>query len=270
MEEFGEKRLRPFIEWMDVYLFNPNQAAKILLELPSLINEYEEVVPRLESALRSIGLDGRGFVEIVCENPDMLMMPPKMILNAYSFLNTYFSMKESVSVIMNCSEALPETESELIEKLDFLIKKVCHTTESIVNSKVLSYPMKHIKMRHEFLLRSGLFKVEVPYQKLHKGGMVDKAHKKRQGKFNPHNIVCTSDKEFLSIFSPGKRFNINHLAAFEEVYFRVIEEERDVFLEGESRFGDDYDEDLDEARTFSLIQKPHGTFTSTDLYHFYY
>jgi len=118
--------------------------------------------------------------------------------------------------MVNCSEVVTDSETIVEQKLNYLMQRACHTPQSIVKTKTLSFNYKHIVMRHEILIRSGLFKI-VAYNKLHKQPFAIQPRIIRDKYFTPADIVCTNDKSFLRTCT-NNSLSLNELVAFEEVF----------------------------------------------------
>jgi len=112
----------------------------------------------------------------------------------FAFLHSFFSREETMFAILNCVNVLYDHESILRKKLDYLIKNVCHTTKSIVRSMALAHSLKHIKLRHEFLVRAGLFQ-KSNYYAQHKEAYMLHPKVARNKYFPPDSVVCTNDVE---------------------------------------------------------------------------
>jgi len=92
-----------------------------------------------------------------------------------------------------------------------------HETKDIAKTKSLSFSLQHMRTRHEFLIRAGLFK-PLQYRKLIK--ILEKDRKEnmaRQNYFSPLEIICFRDADFLQACTKG-RLSVNEYAAFEEIY----------------------------------------------------
>lgn len=175
---------------------------------------------------------------------------------------------------MNSVEALTEAEHIVKRKLRYLIFDLAHATSSIKNCNVLSFPLQFMKIRHEFLIKAGIY-VPIPYRKLIKVREKEKASKLPRAKyFKPDDVVCTSDKQFLKTCTRGA-FNTNDLAAFEEIFLahqeeEGVEEDDDVIENDMKRMlSDDEDDDNDDKHQ-DMILNSTGFGNKAEVEHFYF
>lgn len=237
---------------------------------PRLIKMNDTNVESVIGALRTIGLSENQRGHIVRQVPELFNFPPKKITTTFSFLKTWLSKDEVVDLICKSFEILLESEKTLEKKLEYLVKEMSHETKDIVASKALAYPLKHIKMRHEFLVRSGLFK-PIPYKKLIK--ILEKEYKdknkQRAHYFKPLQVVCFRDEDFLKVCT-NNLLTLNELAAFEELHAAELEvmeeEEAEEELEAIGLDAEDYYEDETEGEAVSLVKSPNsaGFFSETE------
>lgn len=234
---------------------------------PKLIHHPESAIVKTIGTLRACGLSESQRSHILGSRPEIFNYPSKLIEKQFSFLTTYLSKEESVSAICKSVECLLESESSLKKKLEYLIKEMSHETKSICNCKALSYPLEHIKTRHEFLIRSGLFK-PIPYRKLIK--TLEKEYKDKSKPrfkyFKPIEVVCYKDEDYLETCTKGV-LSLNELVAFEELYaaeLQVLEEEEGELeeemtkeLQGRAH-EEEEDEDFERDNAVSLVKAPNS------------
>jgi predicted transcriptional regulator len=205
---------------------------------------YEEKVPSLLANLRSMGLNEKQQKGVFHSHPGLIEMPKSELIPRIGFLKTYLTNAEAIEVMTQSIAALVDNENIIKKKLEYLIKSVSHDTKDIASSRVLDYPLYRMKMRHEFLIRAGLFK-PIPYRRLIKVQEKEKSSKAKRPKyFKPSEIVCSSDGQFLKACTKSTLTG-NELAAFEEVFAREMADKVDY--DSDNSESDSEDEGIDGA-----------------------
>ncbi|CAL8090117.1 unnamed protein product [Orchesella dallaii] len=235
--DFDETTLVQYLQTMSQFGIDVEKAAEMLLIYPRLVSIPTDKIISCVNALRSIGLSEKQRVTVLRRAPQLVDIPAKKIGKQFTFLKTYLTSSESIDIVAKSVETFLEAESTLKKKLEYLIKEMSHETKNIATCKALSFPLKHIKARHEFLIRAGLFK-PIPYNKLIKTLEKDykDRNKQREKYFRPIYVVCFKDEDFLKICT-NNLLTINELAAFEELYGKEME------MEDMEEEDDDYEED---------------------------
>jgi len=240
LEKLPEEYLIPYLEFMQDHGFQRSQAAEMVLLNPSLLRNHQKTIPRTLDAWRSLGCEMEDIANVLTQHPQLTDVSAIKLHSRFSFLGKYFSRFESLSAIEGSIQVLMDSKNVLEKKLIFLIEELSHRPSLIVDSSTLSFPINHIRSRHEFLIRAGIF-IPVPYNKLHKKSYIIHPKLERPNYYSPHDIVCTNDTKFIQTCANGL-LTINELAAFEEAYEKE--------LEAENYFGDDdEDEDLEDEDT---------------------
>ena len=201
------------------------------IRYPEILSSYEGVIPRATETWRSMGLDEKDYTRILFRHPQLLECSATTAGKRYSFLATFFTRKETLEAIVNNVRVIFDPETVVEGKLNYLLKEVCHSSQVIAKSKALSHPFQHIQVRHEFLIRAGLFK-RVPYHRLHKQSFTKDPSQVREKYFAPADIVCTNDHEFIRKCTKGL-LTLNELVTFEELYKMDIEQ-RELVKEEEA------------------------------------
>ncbi len=234
----------------------------MLIMNPRLLKTPEDSISSCITALRAIGLSERQRSHILRSIPQLFSFPSKRITDHFTFLKTYFTNDESISIVCKSVEVFLESETTLRSKLEYLIKDMSHETRNLITCKAISYPLRHMRTRHEFLIRAGLFK-PIPYRKLIK--VLEKEYKDRNKPrnkyFKPIEIVCFNDQDFLTTCTK-KLLTLNELAAFEELYgaeLKVREDDHEVEDEEDIDVLPDEDDEDEEFRgTTSLVRSPNS------------
>jgi hypothetical protein len=211
---------------------------------PPLFTNYTKRVNDAMLTWRSMGYTEKATIAMFQYYPQLIDQDSYEARCRFAFLSSYFSRTETMFTILNCVNVLYDHEDILRKKLDYLIKSVCHTTKAIVQSVTLSYPFKHIRLRHEFLIRAGLFQKD-NYYAAHKMQYMMHPRIPRNKYFFPKDVVCTSDKDYLRICTDNM-LTLNELAAFEELYEKEVEREKLLMSDDENEEGMDSDSDEEE------------------------
>lgn len=183
---------------------------------------------------------GERYVQIlVTEHPHLLDMrvenrfEEQRILERLQYLKDYVQTKKNVWRLLVCSPNVAvDRISEVEEKRKFFeeVMKVEHT--EVVKTTAFSHTLYKIRLRHEFLVRLGMYKPKSP-----------KADPTLKGT-NPslYQIVDTNDKRFATKVA---LVSLEEFEVFQEVYKREEDRRAGVYADrgGEE---DDYSDDDDD------------------------
>jgi len=214
---------------------------QILVKCPSIMTSYREKIPAVNSWFTNASFKEADRTALIHRHPGMVFMKRNHFSSRIGFLNTYLTISETQQVIMQSIGALVDHESVVRQKLEYLIRIMSHPTAKIASCRVIDHKFSRIRMRHEFLIRAGLYK-PIAYRRLIKVEEKEKAtNEKRPHYFSPYDIVCSNDPYFLKTCTKGA-LTMNELVAFEELFEKEVanEDERtSENEENESIFEDD-------------------------------
>lgn len=206
---------------------------------PSILSNYENSIHQSVQTWRSFGYSEKDILTLLHFYPQLVDFPSLELRTRFSFISSYLTKNETMFAIVNSIQIIYDNESLVKKKLDYLIKSVCHSTKAISQSIVLTFPLKHIQFRHEFLIRAGLFQSD-NYLQFHKKLYMINPKMPRDRYFLPADIVCTNDKDYLRICT-NNLLSLNELVAFEELYEK--EKEREALLMSDSEDEEELEDD---------------------------
>lgn len=185
---------------------------------------------------------GERYVQIlVTENPHLLDIKwdetvEKRILSRIQFFHDYAQTRKNVwRLLVACPNVIVDNLAEIQEKLNFFttVMRVEHT--DVVKTSALARPMAFLKMRHEFLIRLGMYKPKSIK------GTVDPTLPNA----NPslYQIFDTNDKRFATKVA---LVSLEEYEVFQELYAAELRRQSNIYSENSAIDNDADDDDNDE------------------------
>lgn len=196
--------------------FDKNNIFTILEKWPSILYLKENDLNNKLIAWMKLGFGSALLSNILTTHPYLLDVDINHVTKTVKQYQLQFESKRRVGKLLFLAPNILEESWEIVcNKLNYL-NELCTDNSDIVASGVLAHSLFHIKARHEFLIRAGVYK------------RPQKDFVKRLSK-NPSldNIVNTTDDEFVSKVAGLSLFEYN-------VFLDMFEEElRDTLADGE-------------------------------------
>lgn len=214
---------------------------------PNLENVSSEMWRNAHETFLNHGLSTQSFLRIVVSNPKVLFRSPKnivdtlehwrscqfgeyflfqlitkhpflmdvsdkrLLLSQIFFLRSYVSSSKNVwKLLMNCPNLIEETEANIEAKILYMKEKMRIEIPEIVKSEALGKTLDHIKCRHVFMERLGLFKPR-PLK-------ADPNEKTSNARL--YKITDTSEKAFATKICHA---SLAEYEAFKELFARELE-----------------------------------------------
>uniref|UniRef100_A0A182NUV9 Uncharacterized protein n=1 Tax=Anopheles dirus TaxID=7168 RepID=A0A182NUV9_9DIPT len=237
--------------------------SELLTAVPELTKYTPEQWHRTVKLLTTEGLEAQKLLSIIGGHPDLLVRPAekiaeslhcwrscqfgdanmKVLVSAHpyfldftnhghlaqrvAFLHSHFETRKNVfRLFLNAPNLLVDDQHEMMAKITFLMQTARHEVLEVVKSCAFSHELEHLRCRHMFLERLGLFKPRS--LKVEKGTPTG----------NPalHQITDTSDKRFAVKVA---YVTLEEYEVFQELYRRE--------LEHDERYETDDDDEPDET-----------------------
>lgn len=168
----------------------------------------------------------QSILEIAQRNPQLYMCPPRAIRRQIGMLSALFPPAELKNLIKNNPNILTEDWNTVSEKIMYIHEVMGLEQPHIAASESLQKSLLHLKTRHQFLYRAGLY--------ITPNLLRDKRSDKKNA--NLSLIMDTSNKYFTN--------KIARLTDYEyDVFCNIMKEEHD-FIASDSELSDS-DSDLD-------------------------
>lgn len=184
--------------------FLKDDILKVIMNYPQVLTIKKHHITNNLEAWFNTNMEREFYIEIISTHPRFLKLNPSYLVRRFSQLQQYFESRNRVGkMLMSAPNVLEEQEDVLLEKLNYL-NNLCVDPSDIAASGVLAHTPLHIKARHEFLIRCGVYKSP------------QKDYKKSLSK-NPklERIVNTSDFEFATQVAKLTKFEYD---VFLEMY----------------------------------------------------
>ncbi|XP_058057716.1 transcription termination factor 4, mitochondrial [Anopheles bellator] len=242
----------------------------LLNTVPELRKYSAEQWQRMHRLLSAEGLEGEKILSIIGGYPDILVRPSerisdslhcwrscqfgdgntKVLLSAHpqfldyanhgklsqrvAFLHSHFETRKNVfRLFLNAPNLLTDEQRAVEEKIDYLMVQMRHEVPDVVMSCSFCHDLEHIRCRHTFLERLGIFKPRS--LKAEKGAPTD----------NPklHQIVDTSDKRFAVKVA---FVTLEEYEVFQELFKREMEGRTDSHHDMHEDEAEELDDNADE------------------------
>lgn len=164
---------------------------KIVTSYPQIFTTSFDTTFKQLEAWRACQFGERRLQDLIIKHPALIQHGnEKHLKNRMAFLQGYVTSSKNVwRIFMSSPEVAIQSERTLEGKFKYLIEEMKIEVPDIVDSDVFLQDLAHIKMRHIFMERLGLFKVRSTKK--------DSASEKNP---NPKlsKIMDTSDKRFAT------------------------------------------------------------------------
>lgn len=190
-----------------------NDIFTVLQMWPDILCLKKDDLQKKMVAWMELGLGNDLLCKILTTHPHLLNTDVGYLKKRIKQYQLQFESKRRVGkLLLLAPNALDENWTIICDKLNYL-NDLCTDNSDIVSSGVLAHSLFHIKVRHEFLIRAGIYKRPPKdfIKKLNKNPKLEK-------------IVNTSDDEFVSKIAGLSLFEYN-------VFLEMFEEECDSSLE---------------------------------------
>ncbi|XP_068209687.1 transcription termination factor 4, mitochondrial [Palaemon carinicauda] len=199
---------------------------KNISQCPDLLQISEKKLEHFAEKLSFLNIGKYSVMELVQQNPQVFAHPPNAIIKRVRKLSEIFVAKDLRTLIKNNQNVITDQWDTIDEKISYIHEVMGLKQDQIVASQALEKSLLHIKIRHQFLYRAGLYKTP----KLTKDS-------------NSHKI----NADLSMITDTSNKFFVNKIARLTEdeyeVFCRMMKEEDDSFSDDEESDGSYSDED---------------------------
>lgn len=165
--------------------FSLIQISSILKLCPEILDADIDFINDSLDILRQLGLDGSSIVTVVSMCPHVILKSKKATNTQYNLLKDLLSRKDLMRLVKSSPSVLLDDIDDISSKYNYVTMEMAISRNQVAQSNLFAHSIFHIKCRHKFLERAGLFKKVVK-------------EKKGLEKANPHlrDIVDVSDEDF--------------------------------------------------------------------------
>lgn len=163
----------------------------IIASVPRIFTLPQSHLTQSLEAWRECQFGERRLQDLIIKHPNLILHgDSRKLRDRINFLQTFVSTpKNCWKLIMSNPNLVVDGVKEIEDKFNYLMKKMKIEAPEITKTEVFRYSLDHIKMRHIFLVRLGMFKVRT-----------EKAieNNERNTNLKLSQIVDTSDKKFAT------------------------------------------------------------------------
>ncbi|KAG7173135.1 uncharacterized protein LOC121861026 isoform X2 [Homarus americanus] len=186
---------------------------------------------------QEITVGKHNLLSLVIRYPALYLFPPRAVKKRMGLLSSMFPPTELKTLIRNNPNILTDKWETISKKIMYIHEEMGLEQPHLAASKALRKPLLHIKTRHQFLYRAGIYKTP--------NLLRDKQSHKRNASLS--DIMDTSDKYFAN--------RVARLTDLEySVFACMMKEEEEL----EHSYSDD--SDFDETNDLEFEEMPrHGS-----------
>ncbi|XP_064456770.1 uncharacterized protein LOC135367428 [Ornithodoros turicata] len=137
--------------------FTDKVVREAIIRAPRMV-ELSKQINDLLCVWRGIFKDENNFLKAIGSYPELLYLKPSAIETRRDQLLTIFPRGDIMKLMQICPRVLVDEWEEVLTKIDYVVLTMGIKQEDILKSKVLSYSLPYIKVRHLSLLRCGVYK----------------------------------------------------------------------------------------------------------------
>ena len=220
----GETAYSRVIENLSNLGFTASERIQLMAEHPRLATYSADKMHHQMLVLGSLGFKTEECRAIVIAAPQILGLEDRMIKNNYRELILQLGNHHGRVAAVVSPRTLTDNPLTTGEKIDYCVMKMGLPKPVIASSRILQVDLAHMKLRHAFAHRAGLYKTIHP--------------KNQEGlPENPHinDLFFSTDENFLHLFNGA--LSLEDYVIFEALTASERETEEEEFGgdEGESR-----------------------------------
>nr|XP_015917162.1 uncharacterized protein LOC107446895 [Parasteatoda tepidariorum] len=140
--------------------FNYGQVAYIL-KSPHLILSYgkEDLMSNI-LRWQMLQVDKKKLCTALTRCPELLTLNPAYIDSRIKELMTIFTQKDIDKLLVTCPEIFLDDFDDIKEKVEYIVYFMGVEQSSIVKTEAMQFDLDYIKIRHDFMLRTGFYRMK--------------------------------------------------------------------------------------------------------------
>ncbi len=205
--------------------FQPADVALLIYRMPKVITLSTKVILRAIDNLQTLGFKEGKLQMLLANNPDLLSLNKKSMTERYSQLLGVFRKSDILLMVYDQPSLLTDSWQSIEDRMHYVSTGMGMDQKHMIDSGMFNYSLRHIRTRHLFLLRAGL------YEKPDKHGVTQTLNQTLK------RILQTSDKVFAHKMAGVSVQEV-------EVFAKIVKME----IEGstEEKYDNETDEDSDD------------------------
>lgn len=155
---FVSQNLQSTTEFLREYGFSPKQVASIFKCFPDILDMDFTVISKLLESLRKLGFYDVQLLKLVSYNPDIISLRTEEIVSRVNELKALFKSRDILNLIAKSPFILTEDIAQIHSKFNYIFSEMGITQRQMMYCNLFSHSLGHIRTRHQFLMRAGLYK----------------------------------------------------------------------------------------------------------------
>lgn len=215
--------------------FHAENAFKMIKKYPDLLRHKPQRLEKSLECWRGYQFTNSQFIQLFVQCPELMEFDNENELRSrFADLKTFAQNKKNIWRLLMASPDIMTDNPKVIEaKATYLLDEMNVDVSDAVKSGVFSHSLEKLKCRHMLLVRLGIYK-----EKSKTASPLDPNKNPRVNR-----IVDTSDTEFVRKIAGISLAEFN---AFNALYRRELQEQREVEDEEDLESGSDEDDDDDD------------------------
>lgn len=132
--------------------FVDSRIVDVVVGAPRIV-ELSDSLNEILSFWRTLFRTEEAFFKVISTYPLLLYLKPSAVEKRKSELFTVFPNKDIFRLLEECPQVYIDDWETIMAKVYYIVNTMCISQGEIAKSNILSYPLIHIKTRHQFLLR---------------------------------------------------------------------------------------------------------------------
>lgn len=182
------RKLLPTIHLLLSHGLDLKQVITILHQFPPVVKVRPNQLTQVVEALRECGFREKSIAKVLTGNPAVLQVAKATVHKRVGALRQLFRSADVITLVVGCPQVLTDEWEEIQARFDYVFHEMNITQKQMVYAALFSHTLSHIKKRHAFLVRAGLFNQS----------------KRAEGERSPNarldQIITTSDEAFARTF----------------------------------------------------------------------
>ena len=184
----NHRKLLPTIHLLLDHGLDLKQVITILHQFPPVMKVKPNQLTQVVEVLRECGFREKSIAKVLAGNPAVLQVAMATVHKRVGALRQLFRSADVITLVVGCPQVLTDEWEEIQARFDYVFHEMNITQKQMVYAALFSHSLSHIKKRHAFLVRAGLF---------------DQS-KRAEGERSPNarldQIITTSDEAFARTF----------------------------------------------------------------------
>ncbi|CAH1797549.1 unnamed protein product [Owenia fusiformis] len=145
--------------FLDKHGFRQQNIVSMLHHCDELLAGQTKLIIQCLDSLRQITLKEKEAIQLIASDPNVRHITHKDMTSRVAQLKGLFKTSHVLRLILKSPKLLYDDFSEVAYKFQYVIFKLGVDQKPIMSTKLFDHSVMHIKTRHEFLERAGLYQL---------------------------------------------------------------------------------------------------------------